>query len=59
MVEGDACLLMLPHRSSHRDGEHKRGTHKVELRGLLPPWVLDRLCHVLEEAQQSQLQVKI
>ncbi|CAL5222421.1 g4783 [Coccomyxa viridis] len=48
---------MLPHMGSRRDGERKRGAHKLELRGVLPPWVLDRLCHVLEEAQQSQLQV--
>lgn len=49
---------MLPHMGSRRDGERKRGGHKFELKGLLPPWVLDRLCHVLEEAQAGQLQVQ-
>ena len=50
-------LQMLPHMGGRRDAERKRGAHKIELRGMLPPWVLDRLCHVLEEAQQSHLQV--
>ena len=57
-IEGRACLQMLPHMGSRRDGERKRGAHKIELRGVLPPWVLDRLCHVLAEAQQRQLQVQ-
>ena len=48
---------MLPHIGGRRDGERKRGAHKLELSGVLPPWVIDRLCNVLKEAQQSQLQV--
>ena len=29
----------------------------MELKGVLPPWVLDRLYSVLEDAQGGQLQV--
>ena len=48
---------MMPHTGQRRDAECKRGTHKVELSGILPPWVLDRLYSVLEDAQGGQLQV--
>lgn len=50
---------MLPHIGGRREGDRKRGEHKMELRGVLTPWVLDRLCHVLEDAQQGQLQVSL
>ena len=50
-------LQMLPHTGQRRDAECKRGAHRVELRGALPPWVLDRLYSVLEDAQGGQLQV--
>ncbi|KAK9816957.1 hypothetical protein WJX72_007445 [[Myrmecia] bisecta] len=34
------------------------GAHRVELRDrALPPWVVDRLCVVLSEAQEGQMQV--
>lgn len=48
---------MLPHTGQRRDTECKRGAHRVELRGVLPPWVLDRLYGVLETAQGGELQV--
>lgn len=35
-----------------------RGGHRMELQGLLPPWVLDRLCAVLQDSQQGQFQVR-
>ena len=54
-----AVLQMLPHIGGRREGDRKRGEHKMELRGVLTPWVLDRLCHVLEDAQQGQLQVSL
>ena len=50
-------VQMLPHTGQRRDEECKRGAHRVELRGVLPPWVLDRLYGVLEDAQGGQLQV--
>ena len=31
----------------------------MELRGVLTPWILDRLYHVLEDAQHGQLQVSV
>jgi hypothetical protein len=34
-----------------------RGGHRMELRGLLPPWVLQRLCRVLADTQEGQFQV--
>ncbi len=34
-----------------------RGGHRMELRGLLPPWVLDRMCAVLQDSQEGQFQV--
>ncbi len=50
-------VQMLPHTGQRRDTECKRGAHRVELRGVLPPWVLDRLYGVLETAQGGELQV--
>jgi hypothetical protein len=52
-------LQMLPHVGACREGDRKKGEYKMELRGVLPPWILDRLCCVLEEAQQGQLQVSL
>ena len=34
-----------------------RGGHRMELQGLLPPWVLDRLFTVLQDSQHGQFQV--
>lgn len=32
------------------------GRHRMQLRGLLPPWVLSRLCAVLADSQDGQFQ---
>ena len=50
-------MQMMPHTGQRQDTERRRGAYRVELRGVLPPWVLDRLYAVLEDAQGGQLQV--
>lgn len=37
-----------------RPGGPGRGGHRMEVGGPLPPWVLDRLCKVLQESQDGQ-----
>ena len=34
------------------------GGHRMEVRGLLPPWVLDRLLAVLRDSQDGQYRVR-
>ena len=34
------------------------GRHRMQLRGLLPPWVLSRLCAVLADSQDGQFQAR-
>ena len=34
-----------------------RNNHRMELRGVLPPWVLDRLYHALQDSQEGQFRV--
>ena len=34
------------------------GRHRMQLKGLLPPWVLSRLCAVLADSQDGQFQAR-
>eukprot|EP00271_Cylindrocystis_brebissonii_P009628 TRINITY_DN2464_c0_g5_i1.p1 TRINITY_DN2464_c0_g5~~TRINITY_DN2464_c0_g5_i1.p1 ORF type:complete len:476 (+),score=68.29 TRINITY_DN2464_c0_g5_i1:85-1428(+) len=45
------------------DGDYSEPTegvrHSVEVTGLLPPWVLSRLCHVFRQAQNNAFEVRL
>ena len=50
------CAQPLPvtHSAAAASG---KGGHKVEVRGVVPPWVLYRLCRALRDAHDSDFQV--
>lgn len=37
----------------------KAGQHRLELRGLIPPWIVNRLLEVLKDSHHARFQVKL